>query len=62
MRNEYIVDRKNQEIAFLKQELEIIRAEREKHDAQVIVAEVVLFLFGILLGAMLMKTFGAPLL
>ena len=27
-RNEYIVDRKNQEIAFLKQELEIIRAER----------------------------------
>ena len=43
-RNEYIRDRKNQEIEFLKQELEIIRAEREKHDAQVIVAEVVLFL------------------
>lgn len=62
MRNEYIVDRKNKEIEFLKNELEIIRAEREKHDAQVIVAEVVLFLFGILLGAMLMKTMGAPLL
>lgn len=62
MRNEYIVDRKNHEIAFLKKEIEIIRAEREKHDAQVIVAEVVLFLFGVLLGAMLMKMFGAPLL
>ena len=62
MRNEYILDRKNQEIEFLKNELEIIRAEREKHNAQVIVAEVVLFLFGILLGAMLMKTMGAPLL
>lgn len=61
-RNEYIVDRKNQEIAFLKQELEIIRAEREKHDAQVIAAEIFLFLFGILLGAFMMKTFGAPLL
>lgn len=61
MRNEYILDRKNKEIEFLKREIEIIREEREKHDAHVILAEVVLFLFGVLIGAFLMKTFGVPL-
>lgn len=61
MRLEYVVDRKNKEIEFLKREIEIIREEREKHDAHVILAEVVLFLFGVLIGAFLMKSFGAPL-
>lgn len=62
MRNEYIVDRLNHEIAFLKQEIDIMKVERARHDAQVIVAEVVLFLFGILIGAMLMKSYGWRLL
>ena len=55
---EYAMDRKNREIEELKQRILDIEAERAKHDAMVITAEICLFFFGIFVGAMLMRTYG----
>lgn len=55
---EYSMDRKNREIEELKQRILDIEAERAKHDAMVITAEICLFFFGIFVGAMLMRTYG----
>ena len=55
---EYSMDRKNREIEELQQRILDIEAERAKHDAMVITAEICLFFFGIFVGAMLMRAYG----
>lgn len=55
---EYSMDRKNQEIDELKQKILDMEEERGQHDANVIIAEVCLFLFGMFVGAMLMCSYG----
>lgn len=59
---EYAMDRKNREIEELNQTILDLRAERAKHDAKVIAAEIVLFIFGIFVGVILMKQYGWRLL
>ena len=55
---EYAMDRKNREIDELNQKILDMQAERAKHDAMVITAEICLFFFGMFVGAMLMRTYG----
>lgn len=55
---EYAMDRKNREIDELKQKILDMEVERGKHDANVIMAEIGLFIIGVFFGAMLMKTYG----
>ena len=55
---EYAMDRKNREIEELQQRILDIEAERAKHDAMVITAEICLFFFGIFVGVMLMRAYG----
>ena len=59
---EYAMDRKNREIADLEQKILDMEAARAKHDANVIMAEIVLFIFGIFVGVILMKQYGWRLL
>ena len=55
---EYAMDRKNREIAELEQKILDMQAARTKHDVNVIMAEIVLFIFGIFVGVLLMKQYG----
>jgi len=55
---EYAMDRKNREIKALEDIIEELRTDNELHKIDVIVAEIILFLFGMLVGAYLMKIFG----
>jgi hypothetical protein len=55
---EYSMDRKNREIKDLQDKIVEMEEERSRHDANVIVAEICLFLFGVFVGAMLMKSYG----
>jgi len=55
---EYSMDRKNREIKDLQDKIVEMEEERNRHDANVIVAEICLFLFGVFVGAMLMKSYG----
>ena len=55
---EYAMDRKNREIDELKQQILEMKALRAKHDVNVIMAEIVLFIFGIFVGVLLMKQYG----
>ena len=55
---EYAMDRKNREIADLEQKILDMQAARAKHDVNVIMAEIVLFIFGIFVGVLLMKQYG----
>ena len=55
---EYAMDRKNREIAELEQKILDMQAARAKHDVNVIMAEIVLFIFGIFVGVLLMKQYG----
>lgn len=57
-RMEYILDRKEQELRELQQELLRMIEEEKRAEATFIVAEIVLFLLGMGLGALLMRTFG----
>lgn len=59
---EYAMDRKNREIDELKQKILDMEVERGRHDANVILAEIALFFFGIFIGVMLMKSYGWRLL
>ena len=59
---EYAMDRKNREIADLEQKILDMQAARAKHDVNVIMAEIVLFIFGIFVGVLLMKQYGWRLL
>lgn len=59
---EYAMDRKNREIQELQDKILNMEVERGKHDANVIMAEIVLFLFGVFVGAALMKSYGWRLL
>lgn len=56
------MDRKNREIDELKQKILDMEVERGRHDAKVILAEIVLFIFGIFVGVILMKQYGWRLL
>ena len=56
-RNEYILDRKNEEIKFLKNEIEVMRKEEERRHDYYIVTEIVIFLVGIFFGAAMMHWF-----
>ena len=55
---EYAMDRKNREIKALEDVIKELRTDNELHKIDVIVAEIILFLFGMLVGAYLMKIFG----
>ncbi|NDD54645.1 hypothetical protein EBZ39_12360 [bacterium] len=55
---EYAMDRKNREIAELEKKITDMQIERGQHDAKVILAEIVLFIFGIFVGVLLMKQYG----
>lgn len=55
---EYAMDRKNREIQELQDKILDMEVERGRHDANVIVAEIVLFLFGVFVGAALMRSYG----
>jgi hypothetical protein len=55
---EYAMDRKNREIAELEQKILDMEAARAKHDGYVIMAEILLFFFGMFVGVMLMRAYG----
>lgn len=55
---EYAMDRKNREIEDLNQKILDMEVERRRHDTNVIMAEIVLFIFGIFVGVLLMKQYG----
>lgn len=55
---EYAMDRKNREIEDLNQKILDMEVERRRHDANVIMAEIVLFVLGIFVGVILMKQYG----
>lgn len=55
---EYAMDRKNREIAELNQKILDMQVERGRHDANVILAEIVLFIAGVFVGVILMKNYG----
>ncbi|NDD54846.1 hypothetical protein EBZ39_13445 [bacterium] len=55
---EYAMDRKNREIKALEDVIKELRTDNELYKIDVIVAEIILFLFGMLVGAYLMKIFG----
>lgn len=55
---EYAMDRKNREIKALEDKILQMEIERGKHDANVIMAEIGLFIIGAFFGAMLMKSYG----
>jgi hypothetical protein len=55
---EYAMDRKNREMKQLEETIQELRDGNEQDKRMLIAAEVFLFLFGILVGALLMKTFG----
>ena len=55
---EYAMDRKNREIEELNQKILDMEAARAKHDGMIIMAEVLLFFFGMFVGVMLMRAYG----
>jgi len=58
---EYAMDRKNREMKQLEDTIRELQKDNEQDKKMLIAAEVFLFLFGVLIGAFLMKTFGVPL-
>lgn len=55
---EYAMDRKNREIKQLEDMIHELRHADERDKKMLIVAEVFLFLLGVLVGALIMKSFG----
>ena len=57
-RLEYVLDRKEQELRDLRDEILQMIAEQKQAEVTVIIAEIILFLIGMAIGALLMKTLG----
>ena len=55
---EYAMDRKNREIKQLEETINELRHAQDRDEKVLIVAEVFLFLLGVIFGALLMKSFG----
>lgn len=55
---EYAMDRKNREMQELKDKIHAMEEEHMTREGQIIVAEIVLFLLGMAIGAVLMRSFG----
>jgi len=55
---EYAMDRKNRELKQLEDTIKELQKDNEQDKKMLIAAEVFLFLFGVFVGALLMKTFG----
>jgi prefoldin subunit 5 len=55
---EYAMDRKNRELKQLEDTIKELQKDNEQGKKMLIAAEVFLFLFGVFVGALLMKTFG----
>jgi len=55
---EYAMDRKNRELKQLEDTIKELQKDNEQDKKMLIAAEVFLFLLGVLVGALLMKTFG----
>lgn len=55
---EYAMDRKNREMQELKDKIQELEEAHMVREGQIIVAEVVLFLLGMFIGAMAMRAFG----
>jgi hypothetical protein len=55
---EYAMDRKNREMEELKNRIRVLEDEQVIRESQIIIAEVVLFLLGMLIGAVAMHSFG----
>jgi prefoldin subunit 5 len=55
---EYAMDRKNREMKQLEDTIRELQKDNEQDKKMLIAAEVFLFLLGVIVGALLMKTFG----
>ena len=55
---EYAMDRKNRELKQLEDTIKELQKDNEQDKKMLLAAEVFLFLFGVFVGALLMKTFG----
>lgn len=55
---EYAMDRKNRELKQLEDTIKELQKDNEQDKKMLIAAEVFLFLFGVFVGALIMKTFG----
>ena len=55
---EYAMDRKNRELKQLEDTIKELQKDDEQDKKMLIAAEVFLFLLGVIVGALLMKTFG----
>jgi len=55
---EYAMDRKNREMKQLEDTIKELQKGNEQDKKMLIAAEVFLFLLGVIVGALLMKTFG----
>jgi hypothetical protein len=55
---EYAMDRKNREMKQLEDMIKELQKGNEQDKKMLIAAEVFLFLLGVIVGALLMKTFG----
>jgi prefoldin subunit 5 len=59
---EYAMDRKNREMKQLEDTIRELQKDNEQDKKMLIAAEVFLFLLGVIVGALLMKSFGGGLL
>lgn len=59
---EYAMDRKNREMKQLEDMIKEMQKDNEQDKKMLIAAEVFLFLLGVIVGALLMKSFGGGLL
>lgn len=57
-RMEYVLDRKEWEIRELREKLIEVEEQKAIDESTVVIAEIILFLIGMAIGALLMKTFG----
>lgn len=55
---EYILDRKNNDIKELEKALQTLREHNERDKGILIAAEIVLFVLGMFVGVVFMKTYG----
>lgn len=57
-RLEYVLDRKEWEIRELREKLIEVEEQKAIDESTVVIAEIILFLIGMAIGALLMRTFG----
>lgn len=55
---EYAMDRKNREMEALNEKIRKMQEEHMIREGEIIIAEIALFLLGMLIGAVLMHSFG----